>query len=142
MSHKQKGQLTKDGERHKHLRKYLKRIFWKGERKAEKGMLFQESNSESELSWKTPISGCEGYVSFIDNGEDEPFYGCGETGVIWRTKDAFYRDIESIISISPHRKHFYEFKNGEWMPVDDVSEDIDDLIEAEDEETITNYERC
>ena len=36
MSHKKKGQLTKSPERHKHLRKDLKRQFWKGERKQEK----------------------------------------------------------------------------------------------------------
>ena len=94
-----------------------------------------------EISWKPPISGCEGYVSFIDNGEDEPFYGCGETGIIWRTKEAFYRDIENIIFKYPHRKHFYEFKNGEWMPVDEVSGDIEDLIETESEETLTDFNR-
>ncbi len=36
MSHKRKGQLTLDPEWRKHLRKYSKRVFWKGERRAEK----------------------------------------------------------------------------------------------------------
>ena len=104
---------------------------------------FVEADKEyDEYAWKTPISGCDGYVSFIDNGEGESFYGCGETGAIWRSKEAFYRDIESIISKYPHRKHFYEFKDGEWIPVNDVSEEIEDMIETEDEETLTDYEKC
>jgi len=36
MSYKRKGQLTSSQEWAKHLRKYLKRKFWKKERKAEK----------------------------------------------------------------------------------------------------------
>jgi hypothetical protein len=39
MSHKRKGQLTSEVERAKHLGKYLKRVFWKGERKAEKKLI-------------------------------------------------------------------------------------------------------
>jgi len=36
MAHKKKGQLTTTSEWAKHLRKYLKRKFWKAERKAGK----------------------------------------------------------------------------------------------------------
>jgi hypothetical protein len=36
MTHKKKGQLTVSIERGKHLRKYMKRLFWKRERLAEK----------------------------------------------------------------------------------------------------------
>lgn len=36
MSHKKKGQLTESPERIKHLRKFLKKLFWKKERFAEK----------------------------------------------------------------------------------------------------------
>ena len=36
MANKRKGQLTTTSERAKHLRKYLKRKFWKAERKAAK----------------------------------------------------------------------------------------------------------
>jgi hypothetical protein len=36
MSHKKKGQLTKSPERWKHLRRFLKRHFWKRERLEEK----------------------------------------------------------------------------------------------------------
>nr|WP_299169580.1 hypothetical protein [uncultured Allomuricauda sp.] len=43
MSHKRKGQLTTHGEWAKHLRKFGKRLFWKGERKAEKRLIEKRS---------------------------------------------------------------------------------------------------
>ena len=42
MAHQQKGQLTGSGEWAKHLRKFLKRKFWKKERSAEKKLLEEE----------------------------------------------------------------------------------------------------
>ena len=39
MSHKRTGQLTVSTEWAKHLRKFLKRQFWKGERKAGQGII-------------------------------------------------------------------------------------------------------
>lgn len=44
MSNKKKGQLTRDSEWRKHLRKIGKRFFWKGERLAEKKMIDKEIN--------------------------------------------------------------------------------------------------
>jgi hypothetical protein len=43
MSNKRKGILTTDSEWRKHLRKIGKRIFWKGERLAEKKMIDNET---------------------------------------------------------------------------------------------------
>lgn len=45
MSHKRKGQLTTSSEWAKHLRKIGKRLFWKGERLAEKKMI-EKNTSE------------------------------------------------------------------------------------------------
>lgn len=42
MSTKKKGQLTTDGEWHKHLKKIGKRFFWKRERLAEKKVIDKE----------------------------------------------------------------------------------------------------
>jgi hypothetical protein len=42
LANKKKGQLTTTGEWAKHLRKFLKRQFWKGERKAVKKMIHKE----------------------------------------------------------------------------------------------------
>ena len=44
MAHKQKGQLTVTSEWAKHLRKFLRRQFWKGERNAEKKLIRKEIN--------------------------------------------------------------------------------------------------
>jgi len=50
MGNKKKGQLTTDGEWHKHLRSYLKRKFWKRERNAVKRFIEDEhvDGTESE----------------------------------------------------------------------------------------------
>lgn len=42
MVYKRKGQLTTSPEWAKHLRNYMKRLFWKGERKEEKKMIRNE----------------------------------------------------------------------------------------------------
>jgi hypothetical protein len=44
MANKKKGNLTVAGEWAKHLRKFLKRQFWKGERKAGRKLIEQEKN--------------------------------------------------------------------------------------------------
>ena len=46
MAHKKKGQLTTTGEWAKHLRRYLQRQFWKGERRAGKKMIINETRNE------------------------------------------------------------------------------------------------
>jgi hypothetical protein len=47
MSHKRKGQLTVATEWAKHLRKYLRRQFWKRERKASKKVVQKEISTNS-----------------------------------------------------------------------------------------------
>lgn len=47
MSNKRKGQLTVTGEWAKHLRKFLRRQFWKGERKAAKKLIRKELSDQS-----------------------------------------------------------------------------------------------
>ena len=46
MAHKQKGQLTTSGEWVRHLRGFLKRQFWKAERKASKNMVKKAIGNE------------------------------------------------------------------------------------------------
>jgi len=46
MAHKKKGQLTTSGEWAKHLRKFLKRQFWKGERVAGKKLVNKEIDNK------------------------------------------------------------------------------------------------
>ena len=70
MAHKRKGQLTVSGQWAKHLRKFLRRKFWKGERKAGKKLIRNELNSES-------LRNCGGFFSFrpLSGRQDAPFYG-------------------------------------------------------------------
>ena len=45
MAHKRKGQLTVSGEWARHLRPWLRRVFWKGERQAEKRLVRAEKQT-------------------------------------------------------------------------------------------------
>jgi len=56
MAYKRKGQLTTSPEWARHLRNYLKRQFWKGERKGEKRVFRNELNNipDSDLNKKLP----------------------------------------------------------------------------------------
>ena len=98
-----------------------------------------DTADEFELIWRTPILGSHGYVSFIN--DDEPFYGCSETGAIWKSKKSFFKDIEKSIEKYPHRKLFYKFHEEEWLPVDKEPENIEELIDSEDIEEIDSYSR-
>ena len=52
MANKKKGQLTASGEWAKHLRKYLKKQFWKGERKAENKEIEASLFETDNLMWQ------------------------------------------------------------------------------------------
>jgi hypothetical protein len=53
MAHKRKGQLTVSGEWSKHLRKFLRRQFWKGERKAGRKIIRKEiADKDRQLDHK------------------------------------------------------------------------------------------
>jgi hypothetical protein len=93
------------------------------------------------LTWRTPISGCHGFVSMINDTGESPFYGCGETGVIWLSKEHFYRDIEAIMHKYSHRKLLYKKLNNEWIPLNNEPNNIEQLIDSEDVEEISNYQR-
>ena len=50
MTRKNKGQLTMSGEWARHLRPLLRRVFWKGERQAEKGLIRAEAGTVNPLT--------------------------------------------------------------------------------------------
>ena len=52
MGTKKKGQLTTSPEWAKHLRKYMKKQFWKGERHAEKKLIHDELYKTDHLIWR------------------------------------------------------------------------------------------
>ena len=102
------------------------------------GFSFNPQNKELPMSkpvWKCPISGCSGYVSYIDENETpykdgKSFYGCGETGKMWYKKEDFYKDIEKTIQEYPYRRECYTYIDNEWIP---NSCNIDDLIDEEED---------
>ena len=77
MAHKKKGHLTTSPEWAKHLRKYMKNQFWKGERNASKKLIQKELFETDNLMWqleeliKTLI-----VMSLPLEGQKE-FYGIG-----------------------------------------------------------------
>ncbi len=101
-----------------------------------------DKNRGNEYVWRSPIAGCTGFVTYIDNSDEKPFWGCDETGVVWLNRDRFNKDIELIISRFPHRSDCYKKINGDWYPNEEEPEDIDEIIEnKEEEEVITSFAR-
>ncbi len=93
-----------------------------------------------DLPIRTPLSGSHGYVSYMES-EDEKFYGCGETGAIWRKEESLFRDIELIIKKYPHRTNCYTHTENGWIANSKEPEDMDNLIDQEEVEELTDFER-
>lgn len=99
------------------------------------------SIKSDEIVWRCPVSGCHGFVSFVEGDSSEGFYGCGETGDIWKNKNNFFNEIERIIKLYPYRKASYIKNGSEWLPNDKEPNNIDDLIDLEEEDTFKDYIR-
>ena len=100
----------------------------------------RESDNSSDIPIRSPLSGAHGYVSYVDS-EEENFYGCGETGAIWRNEENLFRDIELIIKKYPHRSSCYtKTKNG-WIANSEEPENMDELIDQEETEELIEFER-
>lgn len=54
MTRKHKGQLTMSGEWARHLRPLLRRVFWKGERQAEKRLIRAEGETVVSAAERAP----------------------------------------------------------------------------------------
>lgn len=82
------------------------------------------------LPLRTPLPGCLGFISELTD-DSGPFWGCGESGAIWRKKENLYRDIEKIIQLYPHRSSAYIKINSEWLANPNEPDDLEDLIAEE-----------
>src|SRR5690606_25898255 len=96
-------------------------------------------NVENELPLRTPISGSHGFISFIEDNEGN-FFGCDETGAIWRQEKNLFNDIDLIIKKYPHREKCYLRTQNGWIANPDEPENMDELIDIEDVEKIDKYE--
>ncbi len=89
-----------------------------------------------------PVSGCHGYVSFIDYDDDEEsFFGCSDSGDVWFEENNLFKDIENIIERYPHRKDCYDLLDGRWLPAEDQPKNIDKLISSEKKDKQDSYIR-
>lgn len=85
---------------------------------------------EPETVWRCPNPGCDGYVSYVNDG-DEAFYGCGEDGVVWHDQQTFFGAIDRIVASYPHRSECYIKEKEGWSPNPTEPSDMEELIHQE-----------
>ncbi len=102
-----------------------------------------ESATTSAAAYRCPVSCCVGFVSLVDDADEEPFWGCGECGSIWYDRAKLFAEITAIVEQYPYRKSCYEGKNGEWLPGDPDKEhaDYEDRVYDEPEDESEDYVR-
>ncbi|MFC4634244.1 hypothetical protein ACFO3O_10020 [Dokdonia ponticola] len=100
MAIKKKGQLTTSSEWAKHLRKYMKKQFWKGERNAEKRLIHEELYKTDNLLWQFNelIKNLISMSMSLEKQND--FYGLGATA------DEMLEDFYSYYTLNKSR--FFE----------------------------------
>ncbi len=94
----------------------------------------------NEMPLRTPISGSHGFVTIVET-KDGTFYGCSETGLIWRHQESLFRDIGLIIKKYPYRESCYKMTKSGWIANSDEPSNIDELIDKEIIEDIDDFER-
>ena len=99
-----------------------------------------DADALADVPLRTPISGVNGYVSFMETG-DEKFYGCGETGAVWRSDYNLHRDIELIMNRYPHRRLCYVQTDNGWTANAQEPPNMDELIDQEEKEELRNFEQ-
>lgn len=92
----------------------------------------------ADFAIRTPIAGCCGHTTYVNDG-DEAFYGCGETGAVWRTKEALNRSVEQIVKRYPHRTEFYVRLGDSWISSDIEEERASTLIGQETRDDLSSY---
>jgi hypothetical protein len=89
----------------------------------------------SDLNLRCPEQTCSGWVCWVDDG-DEKFWGCGECGNVWFTREELDAAITTIVEKYPYRAKCY-VKSGKpataWDPAppEEEPEDYDELVEEE-----------
>ena len=101
-------------------------------------VLLRQKYDETPL--RTPLSGSHGYISRVYS-ENDKFYGCGESGAIWRHEENLFRDIDLIINNYPHRRLCYLRNNSGWISNPEEPNNMDELIDNEDSVEFTDLER-
>ncbi len=91
------------------------------------------AESPNDLPYRCPVSCCAGFVSLVDDEDDDSFWGCGECGAIWYEKQKLMDEITAIIKQFDYRLACYEQSNGGWVPasLDNEPDEYEDLVYEE-----------
>ena len=102
-----------------------------------------EAATPSAEPYRCPVSCCAGFVSFVEDADEEPFWGCGECGSIWYDKAKLFEEITAIVEQHKYRKRCYQKKKGQWIPADPDKEiaDYEDRVYDEPEDESEDYVR-
>jgi hypothetical protein len=93
----------------------------------------------SMSTYRCPVSACSGWVDFIE-GDDRPFWGCGECGSLWYQKVNLLKEIEAITRLFPYRNECYSQVGGEWLPAAH-SDDYERRVEEEPQNQSDDFVR-
>ncbi|MBD0403905.1 hypothetical protein [Flammeovirga sp. EKP202] len=121
MAHKKKGLLTTSPEWAKHLRKYMKNQFWKGERNASKELIRNELFETDNLLWQFEEMIKTLIALSLSLKEQINFYGVGATA------DEMLEDFYSYYVLNKNRFLERELITKESMVILD---DIDSLTDS------------
>ena len=97
----------------------------------------------SQPTYRCPVSCCVGWVDYVDNDKEAPFWGCGECGSIWYKQVELFKEIDKIVKKFSYRKKCYRKSKGTWLPADPnkIPEDYEERVEDEPEDESDDYVR-
>jgi len=89
--------------------------------------------SNDELTLRCPEDGCIGWVSFVKPRSGDSFFGCGECGTVWRTRDELNAAIDAILAKCEYRRASYVRTQEGWSgaSLEDEDPKYEELVEEE-----------
>ena len=95
-----------------------------------------DKGNSNPYTYRCPVIGCTGWVSFITEQADEKFWGCGECGSIWYKEENLYKYISESISKYQYRSSCYKKIENSFIPGEESEEasNYEDLVEREPKE--------
>jgi len=99
-----------------------------------------------ETTLRCPVSGCTGWVSFIEDESEpssRPFWGCGESGSIWYERKSLNKEISAIIKKFAYRKHCYVKVGKDWEPngLGKEPKNYEEFVEKEPKDNLGSFVR-
>jgi transcription elongation factor Elf1 len=93
----------------------------------------------AEVLIACPCKTCSGFVTYVEPKGHAPFWGCGECGQQWQSRQELDEAITQIVQKYPYRQRCYRKAGKGWEPIDlspDWLEEYQEQVqkEWEDEE--------